>query len=423
MSLIVVGLNHRSVPLDLLEKMSVPADLQKKALHDLSQRTNLTEVALLSTCNRTEVYARSSRFHSAVSDVCDFLAHHSGAAPENFSDHLYTYYDDTAVAHLFSVAAGLDSMIVGESEILGQVKDAARLAEENGHAPKFLAQVFRHAIQAGKRVRSEAKLGRHSESIASAAVAVASEHQAGLAGARVLVVGAGDMSRGILSALPKKGIGSICVVNRSNNRGADLAHEFGCQFEPLANLEERIKHADIVFSTSAAAEILIAREAVENRQSSNKSESLLILDIALPRDVDPGAGKVDNVTLLDIDDLRDFASRSADKRRQQIADVRKIIDAEIETYQSEQLAREMDPVVTSFRQKFERLREEELAKFKAGANANLSAEEAATQATRALMNKLLHEPTSRLKDAAQNQNSTDLAEALTDLFDLEIDNE
>src|SRR4051794_32597292 len=176
MSLLVVGLNHRTVPVELLERMTVPEDRLSKALHDLAAREHLLEVVVLSTCNRTEIYARCSRFHAAVGDVREFLGAHSGAEPDDFADHLYTYYDDAAVAHLFSVAAGLDSMIVGESEILGQVRDAWDTAVQQNAAGQLLARLFRHAVESGKRVRSETGIGRHPVSISSAAVAVAAEH-------------------------------------------------------------------------------------------------------------------------------------------------------------------------------------------------------------------------------------------------------
>ena len=173
MSVIVVGLNHRTAPVELRERVAVPSSRLDKALHDLSSREHLAEVVLLSTCNRTEIYARSTKFHSAVSDVLDFLAEQGGAPPETFSEHLYTYYDDSAVSHLFGVAAGLDSMILGEGEILGQVRGAWRQAETEGASGQALARVFRHAIETGKRVRTETAIGRSALSVSSAAVALA----------------------------------------------------------------------------------------------------------------------------------------------------------------------------------------------------------------------------------------------------------
>src|SRR5262245_46939609 len=177
--------------------MAVPEVVLPKVLHDLAERENLLETVVLSTCNRTEIYAHCTRFHPAVGDVAEFLADYSGADPSDFTDHLYTYYDDAAVAHLFSVAAGLDSMIVGESEILGQVKAAWDAAMSEETASVLLGQLFRHAVESGKRVRTETGIGRHPVSIPSAAVTVAAEHLGDLDGAKVLVVGAGQMGQGL----------------------------------------------------------------------------------------------------------------------------------------------------------------------------------------------------------------------------------
>ncbi|GIU85735.1 MAG: hypothetical protein KatS3mg009_0250 [Acidimicrobiia bacterium] len=201
MSVIVVGLNHRTVPVELLERMTVPQHLLPKVLHDLAGREHLLEVAVLSTCNRTEIYARGTRFHAAVGDVRDFLAAYSGATPDDFDEHLYTYFDDAAVGHLFAVASGLDSMIVGEGEILGQVRQAWEAAEREGSARQHLHRLFRHAVETGKRVRTETGIGRHPVSVPSAAVTVAAEHVGPLDHAKALVIGAGQMGAGLASTL------------------------------------------------------------------------------------------------------------------------------------------------------------------------------------------------------------------------------
>ena len=195
MSLVVIGLNHRTTPVELLERMAVPSSELPKALHTLERSENLAEVAVLSTCNRTEVYARCTRFHPAVEDVRNFLTDQSSLDPDTISDHLYTYHDDAAVAHLFGVAAGVDSMIVGEGEILGQVREAWRVAEHESMIGPLVSRVFRQAVEVGKRARTETAIGRHAVSVPSAAVTVAGERLGGLEGRRVLVIGAGDVDR------------------------------------------------------------------------------------------------------------------------------------------------------------------------------------------------------------------------------------
>ncbi len=237
MSVIVVGLNHRTVPVGLLERMAVPDTRLTKALHDLAGREHLLEVAVLSTCNRTEIYAYCSRFHAAVGDVVEFLSENSGAAPDDFNDHLYSYYDDAAVSHLFGVAAGLDSMIVGESEILGQVREAWQAAQAEKVSATLLGRVFRQAVEVGKRVRTETEIGRHPVSVSSAAVAVAAEHLGGFEGCRVLVIGAGEMGEGMTVAIAARGVDDICVANRTPERGAALAARVGGRVGTLDDLE------------------------------------------------------------------------------------------------------------------------------------------------------------------------------------------
>ena len=206
MSVVVVGLNHRTTPVELLERMAVPPADLPKALHALQRSENLAEVALLSTCNRTEVYARCTRFHPAVEEVRNFLADLAESDPDVFADHLYTYHDDAAVAHLFGVAAGLDSMIVGEGEILGQVREAWLVAERENTVGQSLSTALRQAVEVGKRSRTETGIGRHAVSVSSAAVAVAAERLNGLEGRRVLVLGAGDVGEGMAVALSGAGV-------------------------------------------------------------------------------------------------------------------------------------------------------------------------------------------------------------------------
>ncbi|MEO7427876.1 MAG: glutamyl-tRNA reductase, partial [Acidimicrobiales bacterium] len=222
MSVVVIGLNHRSTPLDLLERMTIADVALPKALHDLISRGDVSEAVVLSTCNRTEVYAVAERFHGAYQDIRDFLAEIAFLAPEDFSDHLYTHYDAPAVAHLFAVAAGLDSAVLGESEILGQVKVAWDRAREEGAAGPGLNLLFRHALEAGKRARSETSIGRNVTSVSQAAVALAADRVGGLAGRRVLVLGAGEMGEAMTFGLAKAGVAGIAVANRTWDRAEAL---------------------------------------------------------------------------------------------------------------------------------------------------------------------------------------------------------
>jgi glutamyl-tRNA reductase len=416
---IVVGLNHRTVPVELLERMTVPEHQLAKVLHDLAAREHLLEVAVLSTCNRTEIYARCTHFHAAVGDVRDFLAAYSGAPPEDFESHLYTYYDEAAISHLFSVAAGLDSMIVGESEILGQVRDAWQAAVREQTAPQLLSRLFKHAVESGKRVRTETGISRHPVSIPSAAVTVAAEHLGSLEGARVLVVGAGQMGSGLASTLRSRGVEQVWVANRTSRRAERLAAETGGEAIAFADIADALVDADVLLTSTASREVLIERATVEMVMACRDGRPLLIVDVALPRDVDPGVGELPDVTLLDLDDLKDFAQRSAERRRREIGKVREILAAEIERYRAERAAREVAPLVAALRELGEDVRRTEYERFKA----RLAQLDPDTRAfvdalTQGIVNKLLHEPTVRVKDAAGTPRGDYYADALATLFDL-----
>lgn len=419
MSLLVVGLNHRTVPVELLERMTVPEEKLAKALHDLAAREHLLEVVLLSTCNRTEIYARCTHFHAAVGDVREFLAAHSGADPDEFADHLYTYYDEAAVAHLFSVAAGLDSMIVGESEILGQVREAWQTAVREETAPQLLSRMFKHAVESGKRVRTETGISRHPVSIPSAAVAVASEYLGDLAGARVLVIGAGQMGSGLASTLRSRGVTEVVVANRTFERAERLAADIGASAIPLTDIADTLVDTDVLLTSTASSEVLVERSMIEMVMACRNGKPLLVVDVALPRDIDPGVGDIPDVTLLDLDDLKEYAQRSAERRRGEIGKVRAILAAEIERYRAERAAREVGPLVTSLRELAEDVRQGELERFRAKlARLDPEARDLVDAITRGVVNKLLHEPTVRVKDAAGTPRGDYYADALASLFDL-----
>ena len=263
MSLVVVGLNHRTVPVELLERMAVPPEGMPKALQDLSRREHLAEVVLLSTCNRTEIYSHATLFHPAMQDVRDFLADMSGVDPDEFADLLYAYYDDAAVAHLFGVAAGLDSMIIGEGEILGQVREAWSIAEREQASGPLLSRTFRHAIEVGKRARTETGIGRYSVSVSTAAVTLAASRLGSLDDRRVLVLGAGEMGQSAALALAGAGVGEIVVANRTESTADALATRVDGRAIPLHELAGALDECDLLLVSTGAPDILVERSAIE----------------------------------------------------------------------------------------------------------------------------------------------------------------
>ncbi|HEX4904384.1 MAG TPA: glutamyl-tRNA reductase [Acidimicrobiales bacterium] len=409
--MIVVGVNHRTVPLELLERLAVTADRLPKALHDLVSRDDIAEAVLLSTCNRTEIYVQAEKFHGAVADVRNFLCELAFLAPEELSDHLYTFHDAAAVAHLFSVAAGLDSAVLGESEILGQVRSAWEVAAAEGAAGSAMHLLFRHAVEVGKRVRTETGIGRSSVSVSSAAVALASERLGGLEGRRVLVLGAGEMGEGMLVSLVDAGVRDVRVANRTPERASALADRVGGRAIPMSELGAALAEVDVLLTSTGASDHLVDAASLEARPSQRE---LLIVDVAVPRDVDPSAGELPGVTLLDMDDLRAFADVGLAERRREIGKVRDLIDEEVARFRDVATGREVAPLVAALRARVEELRVAELERASKGmSDADRAALDAAT---RSLVAKLLHEPTVRLKDEAGTARGERLAEAIRELF-------
>jgi glutamyl-tRNA reductase len=419
-SLVVVGLNHRTAAVDLLERMTVPPAGLPKALQSLAAREHLAEVVLLSTCNRSEVYARTTRFHDGVDDVRHFLAECSGLDADALAEQLYTFHDDAAVAHLFGVAAGLDSMIIGEGEILGQVREAWQVAENEGTAGQLLSRTFRHAVEVGKRARTETAISRHSVSIASAAVTLAGERLGSLVGRRVILLGAGDVGEGMAIALSGAGVGEIIVANRSPARARDLARRFSGRAIALDEVVDTLVTSDVLLASTGAPGTLIERSDMEEVMRRRDGRALLIVDVAVPRDVDPGVGQVFGVTLLSIDDLKALGEASLEARRAEVGSVRVIITDELDRFRLDRSARELAPLVERFRARAEDVRLAELDRLGSKLK-DLSSEERAAieQVTRGIVNKLLHDPTVRLKDAAGTARGELYADALADLFALD----
>jgi glutamyl-tRNA reductase len=421
-SIVVIGLNHRSTPLDLLERMTIGDAALPKALHDLISRTDVTEAVVLSTCNRTEVYAVAERFHGAYRDVRDFLAEVAFLAPEDFSDHLYTHYDAPAVTHLFGVAAGLDSAVLGESEILGQVKAAWDRARAEGTAGPALNLLFRHALEAGKRARTETSIARHTTSVSQAAVALAADRLGGLAGRRVLVLGAGEMGEAMVHGLAKAGVADVAIANRTWDRAIDLAGRVEGRAVRLHEVPQAIADVDVLLTSTGAAAPLLEADDLQRIVSARAGRPLLIVDIAVPRDVDPAVGRLEGVTLLDMDDLRAFADAGAVARTREVASVRRLLDEEVDRYLGATSAREVAPMIVALRGRAEEVRLAELERFRQRLEGLDAAQlDAVEGLTRGILSKLLHEPSVALKDAAGSPKGDRLISSLRELFALEDD--
>jgi glutamyl-tRNA reductase len=414
-SFIVVGLNHRNVPLDLLERMTVPAERLPKALADLVSRDNINEAVVLSTCNRTEVYATAERYHGAMGDVRNSLAECTHVAPEAFADHLYAYHDVGAIAHLFKVAGGLDSAVIGESEILGQVRQAWEAATAEGAAGPGLHLLFRHALEVGKRVRTETGIGRSMTSISSAAVALAAEQLGSLDGRHVLVLGAGEMGEGMAVALAAGGA-EVRVANRTAERADALATRVGGRAVSLFELPNALAEVDVLLTSTGAQSAILEHGELAEIVERRGNRELLIIDAAVPRDVDPSAAELPGVTLLDMDDLRAFADRGLAERRREATRANDLIDEEVARFRELTTARQVAPVVTALREHVESVRAAETERL--GRKLTAAERDAVDAVTKGIVAKLLHEPTVQLKDAAGTVRGERLADALRELFGL-----
>jgi glutamyl-tRNA reductase len=418
-SIVVIGVNHRTGPLSLLERLSVADHALPKAIHGLMARPDVREAVVLSTCNRTEVYAVTERFHSAYGDIRDFFCDLGGLSPDELAPHLYSQHDEGAVTHLFEVAAGLESAVLGETEILGQVRHAWERAQAEGGARSTLNLLFRHAVETGKRARTETDISRHTASVSSAAVEMARERLGSLGGRRVLVVGAGEMGEGIAVALASAGTGGVTVVNRTVAKARSLARRVGGEVRALAHLPAELVEADVVLTCTGSGTTLIDHEMVAAAVPVRNGRPLLIVDIAVPRDVDGSVASLPGVTLLDLDNLRDWAAHGQAARAAEAARVRQIVAEEVERFWFEATARQAAPLVAQMHERAEAVRRAELERFARRLDGLDPAHREAIEAlTKGIVAKLLHEASVRLKDDAGTPRGERNAAAVRDLFDL-----
>ena len=412
-------MNYRSVPLDLLERMTIDDSRLPKALHDVSSREHVSEAVVLSTCNRTEIYVVAEKFHGAYADLRNFLSEMAYLPPEDFSDHLYVQYDDDAVAHLFAVTSGLDSAVVGEAEILGQVRRAWERAQAEGTTGSSLNLLFRHALEVGKRARTETGISRNIASVSTAAVAMAAERLGSLVGKRILVLGAGEMGEGMVRALATAGVDDVRIANRTWDRAVELAEHLGGRAVRLADLNESLAEVDLLLTSTGASSMMLEHGDLARVMEARDGRPVLIVDVAVPRDVDPQAANLQGVTLLDMDDLRAFAEAGMNERRREMVAVEAMIAEELERFVSVSSAREVAPLVAGLHERGESVRTAELERYRARLGELDDRQVDVIEAlTKGIVAKLLHDPTVGLKDAAGSPRGERLAEALRDLFDL-----
>lgn len=416
MSIVAFGLNHHSTPLELLERAVVPVADAPKLARAVVGDGPVAGAVVLSTCNRIEIYLDAERFHDSFAVVRDALVAASGVDPADLGRCLQAQWESEAVEHLFSVASGLDSAVLGEHEILGQVRGAWQAARVEGTLTPALDRLFQRAVELGKRVRTETAVGRGTVSVGHAAVELAAARLDGLAGRRALVVGAGAMAQVTAAALVRAGA-QLVVANRTLERARALV----ASLEPgaveavgLDALAAELGRADAVLVATAVAEPVVTVAHL-----SGSERAVLVVDLGLPRNVDPAARGLARVDLADLEDIRTFSEAGLAGRRQAAEEARELVIEAVSRFAGERLARGADPVVAGLRTWAEELRQAELARYR-GRLAGLDEDQRAVveDLTRTLLAKLLHEPTVALKDAAGTPRGTRLAGAAAELFPL-----
>ncbi len=415
MSIVAFGLNHHSTPLELLERAVVPVADAAKLARAVVGDGPVAGAVVLTTCNRIEIYVDAERFHDSFAVVRDALVAASGVDPADLGRCLQALWESEAVEHLFSVASGLDSAVLGEHEILGQVRGAWQAARTESTLTPSLDRLFQRAVEVGKRVRTETAVGRGTVSVGHAAVGLAIQRLDGLAGRRALVVGAGAMAQVTAAALARAGA-HLVIANRTIARAEALAATLdGAEAVGLDALAHELGRADAVVVATTVAEPVVTVADLD----SGAQRAVLVVDLGLPRNVDPAARALVRVDLADLEDIRSFSEAGLASRREAAGEASELVAEAAARFAGERLARGADPVVAGLRTWAEELRLAELARYR-GRLAGLDEDQRAVveDLTRTLLAKVLHEPTMALKDAAGTPRGTRLAGAAAELFPL-----
>ena len=391
-----LGLSHRTAPIAVREKAAFTRSELPDALQVLNE--SLENAVLLSTCNRTEMYAVAADEDVARQSFASLMGRKTSLSEEELSECLVSYEQEQAVRHLFEVASGLDSMILGESQVLGQVREAYSAAVNQGSASGLISKIFHHALRVGKRARRETRIGENALSISSAAVEAARETLGDLGRSRVAVVGAGEAGKLVAKAMKDRGVGQMTVVNRTLERARDLALELEADAAPLDSLDDLLGSADIVVSSTDYHGVMITTEMVGRAMSQRGGSPLLVVDIAMPRDADPAIGEMPGVSLLDMDDLQNVSKANRLEREKEVSQVQEIIDQEIGKFIDWWDSLQVAPGIAQLREHAEALRSREIRKA-LKQMPDLSAEDAARidAMSRAIIKKLLHNPIASIK--------------------------
>ena len=422
MNIVVVGLSHKTAPVEVREKLSIPEPQIENAIADLVSYPHIAEAAILSTCNRLEIYIVTPETEQGLREVTQFLSEHSNLPLHSLRQHLFMLLHSDAVMHLMRVSAGLDSLVLGEGQILAQVKNTHNLGQKYNGIKLILNRLFKEAIEAGKRVRTKTSIGTGAVSISSAAVELAQIKVQNLAASRVTIIGAGKMSRLLVKHLVAKGAYQIAILNRSCPRAEELASEFK-QAElliyPISEMMSVLAMSDLVFTSTAATEPLIDRAKLEVALEPNRP--LMLFDISVPRNVHGDVNELEHVQAFNVDDLKAVVAQNHESRRKMAMEAEKLLDDHVEAFDIWWRSLETVSTISCLRNKVEAIREQELEKAlsRLGSEFAEKHQEVIEALTRGIVNKILHDPMVQLRSQQDIEARKRCMQALQMLFNLE----
>ncbi len=421
MSLLMLGLSHNSAPLELREKMAFSNEETLSALKQLIEFKEINEVLILSTCNRTEIYADVLPGSNALGLLHKFLAEYADGKSCQLLGYTYHEEEDEAVNHLFTVVSSLDSMVLGEAQILGQARRAYEIAEEARTVSTQLNHLFRQAFEVGKRVRSETEIGKHSVSISTAAINIAKDEFESFEDINIVILGAGEMGQLSLNYLLEQGVKNITIVNRTLSRAAKLADESGMQAKDTSELSEVLAEADLCLASTSANDFALSFEQTKKALSMRtSSKKLVLMDLGLPRDIEPKVKELEGVHLYDFEDIHSLMHRGVELRQQEAQHARNIIEQEIDAFYSWRLALELKPTIAQMRHKAEVIRDKELSRASHKLKDLTPEEQEAVEAmANSIITKMLHGPFARLRKHAEEPDFYKYTAAARFLFGLD----
>lgn len=398
MTLLAFGINHKTAPVEIREKVAFAPEKLSAALQELTQQTPINEAAILSTCNRTELYCGLD--DDNLQALIDWFSHYHHLSAEAVKPYIYTHTDVEAVQHILRVASGLDSLVLGEPQILGQIKDAYSLANEAGTLGQQLNRLFQHTFAVAKQVRTDTAIGASAVSVAFAAVSLAKQIFADLSEHTALLIGAGETIELVARHLSDQQVSKIIVANRTVERAQVLAKQFGAEAIALADMPDRLVEADIIISSTASQLPILGKGAVERALKKRKHRPMFMVDIAVPRDIEPEVSEFNDVYLYTVDDLQDVIEENLKSRQEAAEQAEEIILLQTEHFMGWLRSLEAVDSIVQYRSQAEQLRDEALVQAQRQLASGKDANEVMAELARTLTNKLIHTPTSQMKQAA-----------------------